>query len=83
MSAPVLPSQPSTSSFPDEGILPDDYPVYGNYLYVADGKVIMSNWHDVTVGFMKRQEGFKEVRRCNIYARKAALSPKPAGEKGR
>ena len=66
-------TQPNSEQFPNEEILPDDYPVYGNYLYVADGKVIMSDWHDVTVGFMKRQEGFQEVRRCNIYARKAAL----------
>jgi hypothetical protein len=62
------------TGFPNEEILPDDYPVYGNYLYVADGKVIMSDWHGVTVGYMKRKEGFKEVRRCNICARKAALT---------
>lgn len=71
MSAPRL--QSNSEPFPDEEILPDDYPVYGNYLYVADGKVIMSDWHDVTVGYMKRQEGFKEVRRCNIQARREAL----------
>lgn len=82
MTAAVAPSQPMISEYPDEGILPDDYPVYGNYLYVADGKVIMSDWHGVTVGYMKVKEGFKEVRRCNIYARKAALEAKPAGETG-
>jgi hypothetical protein len=61
------------SDFPNEDLLPDDYPVYGDYLYVADGKVYRSNWHGVTVAELRRREGFREVRRCNIYARKAAL----------
>jgi hypothetical protein len=51
--------------FPDETILPDDYPIYGNYMYLADGRVYRSDWHDVTAGELKRREGFKEVRRCN------------------
>lgn len=25
--------------FPDERVLPDDYPIYGDYYYLADGKV--------------------------------------------
>lgn len=62
------------TEFPDEEVLEDDYPVYGNYLYVADGKVYMSDWHGVTVKYLKAKEGFKEVRRCNISARKAALA---------
>ena len=61
--------------FPNENVLDDDYPIYGNYLYVADGKVYVSDWHDITVGELKRRERFKEVRRCNIFARKEALSP--------
>jgi hypothetical protein len=51
--------------FQNETVLPDDYPVYGDYLYLADGKVYRSNWHDVTVAELKRREGFKEVRRCD------------------
>lgn len=51
--------------FPNETVLPDDYPIYGNYIYLADGKVYRSDWHDVTVAQLKRREGFKEVRRCN------------------
>lgn len=53
----------------NEGILPDDYSVYGNYLYVADGNVIMSDWHDITVREFKIREKIKELRRCNLSAR--------------
>ena len=55
----------------NEEILPDDYPIYGDYLYVADGKVIRSDWHGVTVAKLKRELGAKEIRRCDIYGRKA------------
>lgn len=57
--------------FPNEDVLEDDYPIYGNYLYIADGKVYMSDWHGITVGQLKAKEGFKEVRRCNMSARQA------------
>lgn len=60
------------TGFPDEDLLPDDYPIYGNYLYVADGKVIMSDWHGITAAQFKRNEGIRELRRCNIKARQAA-----------
>ena len=49
----------------DERILEDDYPIYGDYLYLADGRVYRSDWHDVTVAELKRREGFKEVRNCS------------------
>lgn len=61
------------SGFPDEGVLPDDYPVYADYLYVCDGKPWRSHWHDISVGRLKYREGFTEVRRCNIEARRKAL----------
>jgi hypothetical protein len=64
--------------FPNETILDDDYPIYGNYLYVADGKPYCSDYHGVTVGWLKRKEGFKEVRRCNLMARKADLEARRA-----
>lgn len=51
--------------FPDETVLPDDYPIYGNYFYLADGKPYRSDWHGVTAAWLKRREGFKELRRCN------------------
>jgi hypothetical protein len=80
------PSQPSTiDTFEDEDVLADDYPVYGNFIYVADGRVYMSDWHGITVRQLKSKEGFKEVRRCNIAARRAAprlhaFKPKDGGK---
>lgn len=62
----------SEQTFPNEGVLPDDYPVYGDYMYVADGKLYRSDWHGITVRELKGREGFNEVRRCNITARRAA-----------
>jgi len=56
----------------DERVLENDYPIYGNYLYVADGCVYQSDYHDITVAELKRREGFKEVRNCNISARHKA-----------
>lgn len=65
------------AEFPNENVLEDDYPIYGDYLYVVDGKVYRSDWHGITVAQLKRNEGFKEVRRCNIYARRAAMESSP------
>lgn len=48
-----------------EHVLPDDYPIYGDYFYLADGKVYRSDWHDITVRELKIREKFKEVRRCD------------------
>lgn len=56
--------------FLDEPILPDDYPIYGNYLYVADGKVVMSDYHDITAKQFKEINGFTELRRCDIFGRR-------------
>jgi hypothetical protein len=55
----------------NEPVLPDDYPVYGDYLYVADGKVIKSDWHDITVRQLKRLLGAIEIRRCDMVGRGA------------
>lgn len=51
--------------FPDETVLPNDYPIYGDYFYLADGKVYRSDYHDITVAELKRLEKFNEIRRCN------------------
>lgn len=56
-----------------EDILPDDYPIYGNYFYIADGKLYRSDWHDITVRQLKAYEGFNEVCRCDIYGRQAQM----------
>ncbi len=65
----------------NESVLPDDYPVFGDYLYVADSKVIRSDWHDVTVGFLKRQLGVTEIRRCDIVGRQRAEAAAPLNMK--
>lgn len=56
----------------NEPVLADDYPIYGGYLYVADGKVISSDLHGTTAGRLKQHLGAKELRRCDIVGRRAA-----------
>lgn len=53
-----------------EPLLPDDYPVYANYLYVADGKVIRSDIEG-DVRRLKRKLSATEIRRCDITGRHA------------
>ena len=48
-----------------ERVLEDDYPIYGDYFYLADGKVYRSDWHGITVRELKGREGFTEVRSCD------------------
>ena len=60
------------TKFPNEDVLPDDYPVYGDYLYVVDGKPYRSDWHNISVRQLKRHLKATEIRRCNICARQAA-----------
>ena len=63
----------------NEEILPDDYPVHGNYLYVCDGKVVRCDLMEGTVKDLKRdlrnyyKLEAKEIRRCDIEGRKNAL----------
>jgi hypothetical protein len=52
----------------DERILPDDYPVYPGYVYVADGNPISSPIEG-TVRGLKRAIGAKEIRRCDLVGR--------------
>ncbi|NTS31308.1 hypothetical protein HQ945_08570 [Phyllobacterium sp. BT25] len=54
----------------NERELPDDYPVYGDYLYVADGKVIRSDVFG-TVRDLRRDTGAKVITSCDIYGREA------------
>ncbi len=51
-----------------ENVLPDDFPVYGDYIYVADGRVIRSDLFG-TVRDLKRDTGAKEIRNCKMGAR--------------
>lgn len=52
----------------NEKVLDDDYPVYWDYLYVADGKVIVSEFRG-TVRKLKQHTGAKEIRNCNMVGR--------------
>lgn len=61
------------TDFPNENILPDDYPIYGDYLYVVDGKPYRSDWHGINVRRLKQYLKATEIRRCNICARQEAL----------
>jgi hypothetical protein len=59
----------------DEPVLPDDYPIHGSYLYVADGKIYRSNWFGITAHELKMREGFTEVRRCDMAGRDLLTEP--------
>ena len=58
----------------NEKLLPDDFPGYGDYLYVCDGKVVRSDVFG-TVATLKRDlRGFykleaKEITNCDIEGR--------------
>lgn len=58
----------------NEPVLPDDYPVYVDYWYVFDGKPARSNYHDITVAKLKRYSGAREIRRCDVVARKLSVT---------
>jgi hypothetical protein len=62
----------------NEPILADDYPIYGDYLYVADGKVVRSDWHGITAREFKAHLKAKELRRCDIIGRQALKARSPA-----
>jgi len=62
--------------FINEKVLEDNYPVYGNYLYVCDGKVIKCDIVTGTVADLKKdlmdyyKLSAKEIRSCDIANRK-------------
>lgn len=54
-----------------ETILADDYPVHWEYLYVCDARVHVSPiGGGRTVADLKRELNVKEVRSCDIAARR-------------
>lgn len=61
----------------DERVLPDDYPVYWDYMYVADGKVIRSDIQG-TVAQLKREVGASVITSCDIYGRNELLITRSA-----
>jgi hypothetical protein len=60
--------------FKSERILPDDYPVYGMYAYVVDGRPYQSDFHDITVGELRRRLKATEVRNYSFGEREASPS---------
>lgn len=52
-----------------EPVLPDDYPIYGDYWYLFDGVPKRSVWHNVTVGYLKARGLAVEIRRCAAVER--------------
>ncbi len=63
----------TNTPLPSEDILPDDYPIYGDYWYLFDRQPTRSDFHNVTVGYLKARTGYKEIRRCNVAARKLPI----------
>lgn len=63
----------------NENLLPDDYPVYGDYLYVCDGKVIRCDLTSGTIADLKRdfrnhyKLEAKEIINCDIAGRQKIL----------
>ena len=59
----------------DEKVLPDDYPVYGDYLYVCDGKVVRCDLMRGTVRDLKKdlRSYYKlealEIKSCDVIGR--------------
>ena len=52
-----------------ERVLEDDYPIYGGYLYIVDERVIVSDYHEITVKKFKQLMNAKEIRNCNMGER--------------
>jgi hypothetical protein len=55
-----------------EDVLPDDYPVNWDYLYVADGKVIRSDIRG-TIADLKADTGAKVITSCDIVGRQQQM----------
>jgi hypothetical protein len=63
-----------TGLFPKEDVLPDNYPVHYDYIYIVDGKIIRSDLGETdfgnsTVKDLKRLLNVKEIRKCDLAAR--------------
>ena len=67
------------SIFDSESILDDSYPIYADYLYVADGRVVRSDVQG-SVRTLRHVLKATEIRRCNIFARIAEWKRRQALE---
>jgi len=54
-----------------ETVLPDDYPVNENYVYIVDG-VFTRAIGDMTVGYWKKYGQKAEIRRCALFSHPGA-----------
>jgi hypothetical protein len=52
---------------PTETILPDDYPIHWDYVYIIDNKFKRSE-HETNVENYKRITSSKEIRRAEIFS---------------
>jgi len=58
---------------PSETVLPEDGHIHPGYVYICDGHFTRyDGWDSVTLLEWKRQAGFKEVRRCDLFGHKGA-----------
>ena len=59
----------------NERVLPDDYPVHGDYLYICDGKIIRCDLMEGTILDLKMdlrkhyKLEAKEIKNCDIVER--------------
>ncbi len=57
-----------------ERILDDKYPVFGNYLYVIDGRIeqsdVFGTVRDLRMFIIRQGRTADEVRSCDIFGRK-------------
>ena len=63
----------------NERVLEDDYPVYWDYLYVCDGKVIKSDIQGTVKDLKKDLRSYykleaKEITTCDIEGRRKLLN---------
>jgi len=54
-----------------ETILEDSYPVFWDYVYIADMKFVRSDIQGTVID-LKRDLGAKEIRRCEIFDHEGA-----------
>jgi hypothetical protein len=60
---------------PSETVLPDDYPIYMDFVYIVDGKFTRQSryFNVITVADWKRLDGeIKEIRRCDLFGHPGA-----------
>lgn len=56
-----------------ETVLSDDYPIHCMYVYICDSVFTRyAGLDSITVSDWKRQKGYKEIRRCDLFAHEGA-----------